>query len=421
MRVHKSYIPSVLVALAMAGAGCVDTYQPMDEDTSYLYMTGTGTSSETAMVVDQNNSKCAISVSAASKVAADVTVGLAISDAALEAYNETHGTVYMPVPAEAVELSSNTVTIAQGSAISNSTDIIIKNVSILEPGATYAVAVSITSVSGADSEIIDASKTIIVRLSRMFDFWSLHMVDGGQLSASYVFDEPIGLTNYTYEVKFYPHNMDSNRGDSPARMLMFAQADESASALFRFNEKTKVEGENNRTCHRLQVKMPVTGELISNTVFENNKWYLLSVTFDGSTARLFVNGVEDTSSPEASSLIDFARLELGMSWGGGYPASQYFDTRICEIRVWDRALSATEIRSGLCAVNTASEGLKCYWKMDEGSGHMFYNSASTGSAYDLDWSKCVADRNEDGQLETYDKSELVESGWLKDENNRCMQ
>ncbi len=420
MRVHKSYIPSVLVALAMAGAGCADTYQPMDGDTSYLYMTGTGKSNETAMVVDQNNSKCAISVSAASKVASDVTVGLEISDAALEAYNETHGTVYVPVPAEIVELSSNTVTIAQGSATSNSTDVIIKDVSRLETGTAYAVAVSITSVSGADSEIIDASKTIIVRLSRMFDFWSLHMVEGGQLSALYVFDEPIGLTNYTYEVKFYPHNMNSNRGDNPARMMTFAQADGSKSALFRFNEKTTVEGENNRTCHRLQVKMPETGELISNTVFEENKWYLLSVTFDGSTARLFVNGVEDTSCSEASSLINFAQLELGMTWGGYY-SSQYFDTRICEIRVWDRALSATEIRSGLCAVNAASEGLKCYWKMDEGSGHVSRNSASTGSAYDLDWSKCMADTNEDGTNETYDKSELVESGWLKDDNNRCMQ
>lgn len=422
MRIHKSYLPSVLAVLAvlaMSVTGC-DTYQPMNGDTSYLYMTGTDNNAVTTMAVDQPNSTCAISVSAASKVKSDLTIGLAISDEALEAYNETHGTVYEPVPSEYVALSSNTVTIQKGSAISNSTDIIIKDVSNLDPGATFAVAVSITSVSGADSEVVDASRTIIVRLTRTFDFWSFYMGNSGQLSGLSVFDEPIGLTTYTYEVKFYPHNMNSSSGDNPARLMTFAQADGSLSALFRFNEKTNVEGENNRTCNRLQVKMPVTGELISNTVFENNKWYLLSVTFDGSTARLYVNGVEDTSSSETSSLINFAQLELGMSWGG-YDSSQWFDTRICEIRVWDRALSATEIRSGLCAVNTASEGLKCYWKMDEGEGHVFHNSATTGSGYDLDWSKCMADRDGDGTNEVYDKSSAAEDAWLKDENNRCSQ
>lgn len=420
MRIHKSYIPSVLAILAMAGVGCTDTYQPMDGDTSYLYMTGTGSSAVTTMTVDQANSKCAISVSAASKVESDVTVGLEISDEALEAYNETHGTVYMPVPADAVKLSSNMVTITKGAAISNSVDVIVTDISNLDPGATYAVAVAITSVSGADSEIIDASRAIIVRLTRTFDFWSLHMGEDPNLAASYLFDEPIGLTNYTFEVKIYPHNMDSNSGDNPATLISFKETDQANSTLFRFNEKTTVEGEDNRSCHRLQVKMPVTGELISNTVFENNKWYLLSVTFDGSTARLYVNGVEDTSCPETSTLINFAHVELGTSWWT-YIWSQRFDTRVCEIRVWDRALSATEIRSGLCAVNAASDGLKCYWKMDEGAGHVFKNSASTGSAYDLDWSKCWRDSDGDETLEQFDKSELVEANWIKDENSRCSQ
>lgn len=420
MRMHKSYLLSMLAVLAMAGSGCTDTYQPMEGGTSYLYMTGTGTNAVTTMTADKANSTCAISVSAASKVKSDLTIGLAISDEALEAYNKSHGTVYEPVPSEAVALSDNTVTIQKGSAISNSTDIIIKDVSNLDPGATYAVAVSITSVSGADSEVVDASRTIIVRLTRTFDFWSLHMGETGDLAAVYLFDEPIALTNYTFEIKIYPHNMDSNSGDNPATLVSFKERDQAHSTLFRFNEKTNVEGEDNRSCHRLQVKMPVAGEMISNTVFENNKWYLLSVTFDGSTARLYVNGVEDTSCSETTELINFSNIELGTSWWT-YTWSQRFDSRVCEIRVWDRALSATEIRSGLCAVNSASEGLKCYWKMDEGTGHVFRNSASTGSAYDLDWSKCWRDSDGDDVYEQFDKSALVEANWIKDENSRCSQ
>ncbi len=416
MKISKSYISALLAVFALTG--CVDTYKPMDADKNYLYMTGTGVSAVTTMAADHDNSKAAISVSTASKVKSDVTVGLVISDEALAAYNEAHGTVFTPVPSSAVELSENTVTIKKGSAISNSVDVIITDLSVLEAGATYAVAVTIDSVSGGDSEVIDMSRTLIVRLTRTFDFWSVNKT--ANISASYIFNDPISLANYTYEVKIFPNNMDSNRGDNPARLMCFSEGDGGNSALFRFNEKTTVEGENNRSCHRLQVKMPGTGELISNTVFENNKWYTLSVTFDGSTARLFVNGVEDTTSPEKSDPISFQMIELGMSWGG-YVNSQFFDSRICEIRVWDRALSATEIRSGLCSVNPNSDGLKCYWKMDEGSGHIYGNSAATGSAYDLDWSRCVKDSNEDGTNEDYDFSSQAEGAWLKDENNRCSQ
>ena len=59
--------------------------------------------------------------------------------------------------------------------------------------------------------------------------------------------------------------------------------------------------------------------------------------------------------------------------------------------------------------------------MDEGEGHVFHNSATTGSGYDLDWSKCMADRDGDGTNEVYDKSSAAEGAWLKDENHRCSQ
>ncbi len=68
--------------------------------------------------------------------------------------------------------------------------------------------------------------------------------------------------------------------------------------------------------------------------------------------------------------VDFQRFELGMSWTG-YRGSQYFRGRIAEVRVWNRALSTGELQMNLCGVDSQSEGLVAYWKMNEGEGHIF--------------------------------------------------
>ena len=103
-----------------------------------------------------------------------------------------------------------------------------------------------------------------------------------------------------------------------------------------------------------------------------------------------------------------------MSWGG-YGNKQRYDGRIAEIRVWDRALSASEIQLGLCGVDPASEGLKAYWKMNEGEGHIFYDSVGD---MDMDWSNVWRDSNEDGPLENYDYSQYVT--WSNDDKNKCV-
>lgn len=104
-----------------------------------------------------------------------------------------------------------------------------------------------------------------------------------------------------------------------------------------------------------------------------------------------------------------------MSWES-YPAKQYFNGRIAEIRVWDRALTASEIQLGLCGVDPQSEGLRAYWKMNEGEGHIFHDA--TGNGYDMDWSNTVRDNTGSGALNSFDKSGEVR--WLDDDKNRCV-
>ena len=106
-----------------------------------------------------------------------------------------------------------------------------------------------------------------------------------------------------------------------------------------------------------------------------------------------------------------------MSWTG-YRGSQYFRGRIAEVRVWNRALSTGELQMNLCGVDSQSEGLVAYWKMNEGEGHIFKDA--TGHGYDMDWSNTAREVTESSGMQ-YNLDYSAAIAWDSDEKNRCAQ
>lgn len=90
--------------------------------------------------------------------------------------------------------------------------------------------------------------------------------------------------------------------------------------------------------------------------------------------------------------------------------------RIAEVRVWNRALSTGELQMNLCGVDSQSEGLVAYWKMNEGEGHIFKDA--TGHGYDMDWTNTAREINEGAGL-TYNLNYSSAIAWDSDDNNRC--
>jgi hypothetical protein len=77
-----------------------------------------------------------------------------------------------------------------------------------------------------------------------------------------------------------------------------------------------------------------------------NAWSHLAATFDGAVVRLYVNGVQAGSLPFAGSMpASTGPLRLGGNavWGDG----EWFAGLIDEVRVYDRALSASEIQQDM--------------------------------------------------------------------------
>ena len=71
-----------------------------------------------------------------------------------------------------------------------------------------------------------------------------------------------------------------------------------------------------------------------------NVWTHMAFTFDGATLRLYVNGVQvGTTAKVGTALAGTGPLRIG----GDQPFSEFFAGRIDELRIYDRALSVTEI------------------------------------------------------------------------------
>jgi hypothetical protein len=75
-----------------------------------------------------------------------------------------------------------------------------------------------------------------------------------------------------------------------------------------------------------------------------NAWTHVAMTYDGSTLRLYVNGTL-VSSTAASGAIQTSSSPLWI--GGNNPYGEYFQGLIDEARVYNRALTATEVQSAM--------------------------------------------------------------------------
>ena len=72
------------------------------------------------------------------------------------------------------------------------------------------------------------------------------------------------------------------------------------------------------------------------------QWQHVAATYDGTTARFYVDGVETASAPYSGNVGDANSWRIGAY---GSPATGFFDGLVDNVRIYDRALSASEIET----------------------------------------------------------------------------
>ena len=113
-------------------------------------------------------------------------------------------------------------------------------------------------------------------------------------------------------------------------------------------------------------------KVLSDPIMETGRWYHVAGTFDGSTARLFINGVQRASTSYEGDIAP-SSLPLYIGESPGFPG-RFFHGDIAEVCIWNEARSAKQIRDDMAHRLRGDEtGLIACWSLDEGTGNVVHD------------------------------------------------
>ncbi len=129
-----------------------------------------------------------------------------------------------------------------------------------------------------------------------------------------------------------------------------------------------------------------TISLLSDVTPAVNTWYHVAISYNGTTATMYVNGAAQSTPSTGNYIGNTNGIFIGYPIGG----KEYFPGLMDEIHIYNRALTATEVaglyQSGAAKINssqspgTLSNGLVGWWTMD--GADTVWSSATAGNEID---------------------------------------
>jgi hypothetical protein len=117
-----------------------------------------------------------------------------------------------------------------------------------------------------------------------------------------------------------------------------------------------------------------------------NTWQHVAATYDGDTARLFINTIQVATYAYKGSIVPSTSFPacIGRLSETGVGASRYFSGQIDEVRVWNRAQTQAQILAGYNRhISPTSVGLVGYWNFNITTGTNIPDQTSSGNAATL--------------------------------------
>ena len=113
----------------------------------------------------------------------------------------------------------------------------------------------------------------------------------------------------------------------------------------------------------------------ASEVMAYEEWQELSVVYDGATLEFFYDGISVGSHAVTGNFDDFdGNLIIGKGTDGNM-GDLYFPGKFDNLRIWDVALSQSQIQSYRSALpNGNEEGLVGFWDFNDGEGTLFNRS-----------------------------------------------
>lgn len=346
----KNTLKLAILALAIGGftAACQSEYDIIENG---VYLTDAQSAQAKRVTIDDKGASTRLSSRLGAPAEGDVTVSYGFDAAALQAYNAKNGVDYQLLPEKYYSFSETQAIIKAGEVSSAPVDLIIKPFDEgVDATKKYAIPVSIVNASGAD--IIQASSSLMILIDQVIVTTVPYLGIGNQINVN--LDTPIsGLASWTLEWNLC---MDAFNRNNVTQWRM-VDANGKLAIYSRFGDVT---------CEQNQFQVKIgSNKPASITRFTPNKWYHLTLTYDGANIRFYVDGKLDFTMPHSTpgEVFSFKDLQFANS-NPSYPLKG----KISELRVWSVARSQAEIENNMYVVSPDTPGLEVYWKCNEGSG-----------------------------------------------------
>jgi len=116
------------------------------------------------------------------------------------------------------------------------------------------------------------------------------------------------------------------------------------------------------------------------TPIANGSWYHAAVTYDGTTWRLYLNGVLENQAVvnQPVNAANISATSLATMLTTTNTANGFFNGALDEVRIWNYSRTESEIRSTLnTEITSPQTGLVARWGLNEGSGNVVGATAGT--------------------------------------------
>lgn len=350
---------------------------------------------ETPQIID-------ITVSTTDLLGADITVQLNSDPTLVDKFNSKYGTLYTALPSECYSILPSTVTIGKGSfANSTPVQVVIKSVEGLSETLRYMIPVNIERVDGYG--IIDASRTLYLALTQVIvsnalDFQNSRYAAAyfGRPAAGVSLPYDVGaLTKFTCEARVFSRSVNTN----------------GLNTIFGLEENfcIRLAKENNKKGELELTGGGISANIMTPDPFPTNAWTHLAVVWDGDAsgkgrATIYINGEavvsrEELRSNSMTSTINLhsqymqavdlgegaARFEYDDApfWISKSERSRYLNGAVSEVKLWAKALTASEVRANMCITDPESDMLISYWRFNEGGDDGITFKDLTGHGFDM--------------------------------------
>lgn len=356
------YMSIVALASSMVFTACQDDMEKFDNKV----FDDAATPVSTLLMENKNNTTTrTLRVALAQPAPQEMVISYRVNPGLVETYNMIYGEKAVMLPSENYSMDKPEVVIPADGVTSSDLVVEFKDIMNLDRDVVYVLPVEIAN---SPIEVLESKRVsyFVVRGAALINVvanMNLNYAKLNNVSAS-------GLSSFdqiTVEALLFP--------DEFGKLISTIMGVE-GKALLRIGDAGVPDNQLQFANSRKNITDPAWQ-------FETKKWTFMTFTYDKNSGeiKVYFNGVQkgDTYTMPGIS-IDWNKSDfyIGWSWEDG----RTFNGNMSECRIWNRVLTQDEIMepNHFYTVDPESEGLVAYWKMDEGNGMVFHDSAN---GYDL--------------------------------------